>query len=63
MEMDTENYLKKALLDTQERIRDFMNYAEKIEDRRLKKFFREYAVVEGKQAQKLQGYIENLKTY
>jgi hypothetical protein len=30
MEMNTQDYLKKALLDTQEKVRDFMNYADKV---------------------------------
>ena len=33
MEMNTQDYLKKALLDTQEKVRDFMNYAEHIDDK------------------------------
>lgn len=61
MEMNTVDYLKKALLDTQERVRDFKSYAEKIEDDELQKFFREYSLTEGKQAQKLQKYLESIK--
>lgn len=61
MEMNKEDYLKKALLDTQERVRDFKSYSEKIEDNELQKFFREYSLSEGKQAQKLQKYIDSLK--
>lgn len=58
MQMNTQDYLKKALLDTQERIRDFMNYSEKIESRQLKSFFSNYAVSEGKQAEQLQDFIK-----
>lgn len=61
MEMHTTDYLKKALLDTQERVRDFKAYSEKIEDHELQKFFREYSLSEGKQAQKLQKYLETQK--
>jgi hypothetical protein len=61
MEMNTEDYLKKALLDTQERVRDFKSYSEKIDDSELQHFFREYSLTEGKQAQKLQEYIKSLK--
>lgn len=61
MEMYTEDYLKKALLDTQERVRDFMNYSEQIKDEELKQFFRQYAVTEGEQASRLQKYIKDLK--
>lgn len=59
MEMNTEDYLKKALLDTQERIRDFKAYSAKIEDDELKKFFREYSLSEGEHAQKLQKFIDS----
>ncbi|MGI6403724.1 MAG: hypothetical protein ACOX0K_05845 [Oscillospiraceae bacterium] len=61
MELNTQDYLKKALLDTQERVRDFMNYAQKVEGPELQKFFREYAETEGHQAQKLQAYLKELK--
>lgn len=59
MEMSTQDYLKKALLDTQERIRDFMNYSDQIEDNELKGYFKEYAEIEGQQARQLQGFIKN----
>lgn len=61
MEMNTEDYLKKALLDTQERVRDFKAYAGRIDDEEMQKFFREYSISEGKQAQKLQKYLESMK--
>lgn len=58
MQMNTQDYLKKTLIDTQERIRDFMNYSEKIESSQLKGFFQNYAASEGKQAQQLQDFIK-----
>lgn len=61
MEMQTVDYLKKALLDTQERVRDFKAYSAKIEDKDLQKFFGDYSLSEGKQAQKLQKYLESQK--
>ncbi|MGI6732204.1 MAG: hypothetical protein ACOX5F_10015 [Anaerovoracaceae bacterium] len=61
MEMTTEDYLKKALLDTQEKVRDFKAYAGRIDDDEIKTFFREQAVVEGLQARKLQEFINNLE--
>lgn len=60
MEMTTQDYLKKALLDTQERVRDFMHYSKEIEDRQLQDYFREYAESEAFQAQKLQEFIKDL---
>jgi len=58
--MSTQDYLKKALLDTQERVRDFMNYSDQVKDRQLKSYFKEFAEIEGEQAQKLQGFIQDM---
>lgn len=60
MEINKEDYLKRALLNTQEKIRNFKSYAEKIDDDELQNFFREYSLPEGMQAQKLQKYIKSL---
>ena len=62
MEMTTVDYLKKALLDTQEKVRDYMYYAEEVKDDNLKAFFRNNAVAEGKQATLLQNYISSYET-
>lgn len=61
MEMNTEDYLKKSLLETQERVRDFKNYSERIEDDEIRNFFKEYAISEGKQAFKLQKFLESVQ--
>jgi hypothetical protein len=37
--MTTQDYLKKALLDSQERVRDYMNYAGHVSDDKLAGFF------------------------
>lgn len=58
MNMSTEDYLKKALLDTQERIRDFMSYSERIENDELKAYFKDYAQEEGMRARELQIYLQ-----
>lgn len=60
MKMGTEDYLKKALLDTQERIRDFMNYSQQAKSEEMQQFFRDYAKSEGLQAQKMQQYLEDM---
>lgn len=60
MEMNTQDYLKKALLDTQERVRDFMNYSDQVENDKLKHYFKAYAEMEGKQARQLQGFIKEM---
>jgi len=58
MEMSTRDYLSKALIDTQERVRDFMNYSDQIEDKKLSQYFRTYAEIEGKQARQLQSFLD-----
>jgi rubrerythrin len=57
MELNTVDYLKKALLDSQERVRDYMNYSREIDDKELQRYFKTYAEKEGEHAQKLQEYI------
>ncbi|QIB69743.1 hypothetical protein Ami103574_10605 [Aminipila butyrica] len=61
MGMQTEDYLKKALLDTQERVRDFKTYSSKLEGDDLKSFFRDYSLSEGMQARRMQEYLESMK--
>jgi len=60
MDMTTQDFLKKALLDTQERVRDFMQYADQIEDKKLKTYFKEYAETEGRQARQLRSFVEDM---
>lgn len=61
LEYNTEDYLKKALLEAQERVRDYMLYSDKIEDEELSAFFADYAENEGHQARKLQEYLKDLQ--
>jgi hypothetical protein len=58
MEMDTIDYLKKALLDSQERVRDFKNYSDKVEDDELKDLLLQCSETAGKQASKIKEYID-----
>ncbi|PKM94580.1 MAG: hypothetical protein CVU84_10980 [Firmicutes bacterium HGW-Firmicutes-1] len=58
MQLSTLDRLKKALLDTQEQVRDFKNYANDIQDEEIKEFFQSCAETEGIQAAKLQKFIE-----
>jgi rubrerythrin len=60
--MSNDDYLKKALLDTQERIRDYMNYAGQVEDERLRECFRDFAETEGLHAGRLQQFIDQSET-
>ena len=58
MEYGTNDYLKKTLLDTQERVRDFMHFSEEMKDKRLQQFFSEYAESEASHAAQLRTFIE-----
>jgi len=57
MENNLQNCLKKALVTSQEKVRDFMDYSNHIDDDRLSGFFKECAETEGFQAQQLQEYL------
>lgn len=57
--MTTQDYVKKALLDTQERVRDFQRYSQQIEDRNLQSLFKKFAENEGTQASQLQDIIQS----
>ncbi len=58
MGFTTQDYLKKTLLDTQERVRDFMHFSDNMEDAELKKFFKEYANNEAEHAERLRNLIK-----
>jgi len=57
MELTTQDYLKKALLDTQERVRDFQNYSQEIDDEEIRDCFKRFAENEGMQASEIQRLI------
>jgi rubrerythrin len=57
MEYTTQDYLKKALLDTQERVRDYMYYAEQAKDPKVGAFLKAHAEVEGRHATALRNII------
>jgi rubrerythrin len=57
MQMNTQDYLKKALLDTQERIRDYMSYSKAVQTEELRNCFQEFAEMEGMHASKLQELV------
>lgn len=61
MELTTLDRLKKALLDTQERVRDCKNYANDIPDKEIRNFFQDCAEAEGVQAAKIQKFIEDIQ--
>lgn len=57
MDMTRDDILKKALLDTQEKVRDFMHYTQEIDDEELQSFFKEAAEQEAKQAYNLRRFL------
>lgn len=61
MDMTTEDILKKALLDTQEKVRDFMHYTREMKDENLQSFFKEAAEEEAKQARRLQQFLGEIR--
>lgn len=58
MQLSNLDRLKKALLDTQERIRDFESYGNDVQDEEISHFFKTCAETEGRQAAELQDLIE-----
>ena len=51
------NCLEKAILDTQERIRDYMNYSTLEGNKDLQQCFRNFAETEGQHARELQVFL------
>ncbi|QUI22662.1 hypothetical protein HZI73_10290 [Vallitalea pronyensis] len=54
MELSPKDCLKKAILDTQEKVRDYETHAKNIEDEAISNCFKKYAEEEGRQAAELQ---------
>jgi len=52
--------LEKAILDTQERIRDYMNYSTLEGNKDLQQCFRNFAETEGQHARELQSFLEEI---
>lgn len=61
MKYTSQDYLKKTLLDTQERVRDFMRFSHEMPDGELRRFFGRYAESEAEHATALHNFIEQSK--
>lgn len=61
MDMTTEDLLKKALLDTQEKVRDFMHYTRELDNVELKTFFKDAAEEEAVQARRIQQFLGDIQ--
>lgn len=63
MQLSTQDFLKKALLDTQEQVRDFMFYSEHTDNPVLKKQFKTFAQEQGVQAQQMETFLRNIEKH
>jgi len=62
MRLNTADMIKQKLLDVQENVRDFQSYADKVEDERVKEYFKDFAKDSAYQAQKLQQLLSEYET-
>ena len=51
--MDTKDFLKRALLNEQEQVRDYQRFADSTEDEEVARVFRDFAETEAMQARKI----------
>ena len=58
MEMNKKDMIKKKLLDAQEMVRDYEMFSKQIRDTELAKEFKLFAEESGRQAQKLQKFLD-----
>lgn len=63
MELTSRDILKKTILDTQERVRDFMNYADHCDNHELSQYFRDYAEMEGQEAHKMRVFLDGMQRH
>ena len=53
IEMDTKDFLKRALLNEQEQVRDYQRFADSTQDEEVAQVFRDFAETEALQARKI----------
>ncbi|GMQ64445.1 hypothetical protein [Vallitalea maricola] len=58
MELSPKDCLKKAILDTQEKVRDYESHAKNIDDQEISSCFKKFAEEEGHQAAELQELLD-----
>lgn len=56
--MDTKDFLKRALLNEQEQVRDYQRFADSTEDETVAQTFRDFAETEAMQARKIKELLE-----
>lgn len=62
MELSPKDCLKKAILDTQEKVRDYESHSKNIEDEEISNCFKQFAEEEGHQAAKLQELLDKCES-
>ncbi|NLJ78833.1 MAG: hypothetical protein GX329_05685 [Tissierellia bacterium] len=60
MKLNTEEILKKKLLDAQEMVRDYESYSKEIGDAEVSDLFKDFAEESGYQARKLRQLLDKL---
>lgn len=60
MELSPKDCLKKAILDTQEKVRDYETHSKNIENEEISSCFKKFAEEEGHQAVKLQELLDKI---
>lgn len=63
MNLNTEDMIKQKLLDTQESVRDYQQYSDKVEDPEVYSTFRQFAEESAMQAQKLQQLLNKYEKH
>lgn len=58
MNLSTQDHLKKAVVDLQENVRDFMRYSSLAEDEEIEQCFKAFAQTQAEQAARLQKFLD-----
>lgn len=58
MNLSTQDHLKKAVVDLQENVRDFMRYSSLAEDEEIEQCFKDFAQTQAEQAARLQKFLD-----
>jgi rubrerythrin len=56
--VDTKDFLKRALLNEQEQVRDYQRFADSTEDETVAQIFRDFAETEALQAKKIKELLD-----
>ncbi|MBM7868134.1 hypothetical protein GTO89_14995 [Heliobacterium gestii] len=59
MELNTRDFLMKSLLNEQELVRDYQQFAQTTDDREVGKLFQEYAETDALRANRIKDILQN----